>query len=161
MEQRASIKFCFKAGKSAIETFQLINQAYGDNTFSPTPGFEWYARFRDGRENIEDDESSVRPTAVRTPDMIETVREMISNDRRMTLRMMEEEEFSFDSKNSSSKTSFQERGSWFPLHDNGRPHTAVSINQFLTKRGIPELNHHPLPNILLVCPHQTFSFYPK
>jgi Mn-dependent DtxR family transcriptional regulator len=32
-----------------------------------------------------------RPTPVRTPDMIETIRELISTDRRITLRMMEEE----------------------------------------------------------------------
>jgi C4-type Zn-finger protein len=42
-------------------------------------------------KNLEDSEHSGRPTAVRTPDMIETVREFISTDRRMTLRIMEEE----------------------------------------------------------------------
>jgi hypothetical protein len=36
---------------------------------------------------------------------------------------------------------FQERGSRFPLHDNARPHTAVSIKQFWANQGIPELNH--------------------
>jgi hypothetical protein len=33
---------------------------------------------------------------------------------------------------------FQERGSWLPLHDNVRPHTAVSVKQFLAKQAIPE-----------------------
>jgi hypothetical protein len=41
------------------------------------------------------------------------------------------------------KTQFQERGSWFLLHDNVRPHTAVSIKQFLAKQGIPKLKHPP------------------
>jgi hypothetical protein len=36
MEQRANIKFCFKAGKTATETFQLIKLAYGDNALSHT-----------------------------------------------------------------------------------------------------------------------------
>jgi hypothetical protein len=89
--ERANIKFSFKAGKTATETFQLIKQAYGDNVLSCTRVFEWFSRFRGGRENLEDDELSGRPTAVRTPDMIETVRELISTDRQMTLRMMEEE----------------------------------------------------------------------
>jgi hypothetical protein len=31
-----NIKFCFKAVKTAIETFQLLKQAYSDNTISPT-----------------------------------------------------------------------------------------------------------------------------
>jgi hypothetical protein len=38
---------------------------------------------------------------------------------------------------------FQESGSWFLLHDNARPHTAVSIKQVLAKQGIPELNPPP------------------
>jgi hypothetical protein len=57
---------------------------------SRTRGYEWYARFRDGRENLED-VSSERLKAVRTPDMIETVQKLISTHHRMTLRMMEEE----------------------------------------------------------------------
>ena len=28
-EQRVAIKFCDKAGKSAVETIELINKAYG------------------------------------------------------------------------------------------------------------------------------------
>jgi hypothetical protein len=91
MEQRASIKFCFKTGKTATETFQLIKQVYGDNALARTRVFEWYARFRDGRENVEDNERSGRPAAVRTPGMVERVRQLISTDRRMTLRMMEME----------------------------------------------------------------------
>jgi histone-lysine N-methyltransferase SETMAR len=38
---------------------------------------------------------------------------------------------------------FQERGSWFLLHENARPHTAVSIKQFLAKQWIPEINQPP------------------
>jgi transposase len=90
MAQRANIKFFFKTGKTATETFQLIKQAY-DNTLSHARVFEWYARFRDGCENLEDDERSGRPTAIRTPDMIETVCELISTDGQMTLQMMEKE----------------------------------------------------------------------
>jgi hypothetical protein len=47
--------------------------------------------FGGGRENLDDDERSGQPTAVRTPDMIETVQELISTDCQMTLKMMEEE----------------------------------------------------------------------
>jgi hypothetical protein len=134
MEQRANIKFRFKTGKTATETFQLIRQAYGDNALSRTRVFELYARFRDGRENLDDDERSGRPTTVRTPDMIETVRELISTDRRMTLRMMEEEVLSrLVQRIGRVRRRFQERGSWFLLHDNARPHTAIAINQFLVK----------------------------
>jgi hypothetical protein len=58
------------------------------------------------------------------------------------------------------KPQFQERGSWFLLHDNARPQTAVSIKQFLAKQGIPELNPPPQifsqvrPTRLLIPPNQ-------
>jgi hypothetical protein len=91
LKKKRTIKFCFKTGKTATKTFQLIKQAYGENALSRTRVFEWYARFRDGRENLVDDERSGRPTAVRTPGMIETVRELILTDCRMTLRMMQGE----------------------------------------------------------------------
>jgi hypothetical protein len=147
MEQRANIKFCFKRGKTATETFQLIKQAYGDNSLSRTWVFEWYARFRYSRENLEDDEGSGRSTAVPAPDMIKTVRELISTDRRMTLWMMEKKVLSLLVQRSHRiRPQFQERGSWFLLHGNARPHTAVSIKQFLKKKikEIPELNRPPI-----------------
>jgi hypothetical protein len=83
MEQRVNIKFCFKTGRTASKTFRLIKQANSDSALSRTWVFEWHARFQDGCETR-------RSTAIRTPDMIETVRELISTDHRMTLRMMEE-----------------------------------------------------------------------
>jgi hypothetical protein len=95
----------------------------------------------DVRENLEDDERSGRPTAVRTPDMIETVRELILTDRRMTLRMMGEEVLSpLVQRIRRVRPQFQGRGSWFLLHDNARPHTVVPIKPFLAKQGIPDLN---------------------
>jgi hypothetical protein len=85
--------------------------------------------------------------------MIETVRELISTDRRMTLRMMEEKVLSrLVQRIRRVRPQFQERGSWFLLYDNARPHTAVSMKQFLAKQGIPKLNLFP-PHILLIYPH--------
>lgn len=48
-------------------------------------GFQWYTTYRDCPENLEDDESSGRP------DAIETVRELISTDRRMPRWMIKNE----------------------------------------------------------------------
>jgi hypothetical protein len=111
------VKFCFKTGKTATETFQLIKQAHGGNSLSLSRTLisEWYAKFRDSCENLEDDERSGRPTTVRTPDMIETVRELISTDRRMTLDDGRGSIVSFISKNSSSKTSVSGQRIVIPL----------------------------------------------
>jgi hypothetical protein len=76
--------------------------------------------------------------------MIETVCELISTDCQMTLWVMEEEVLPrLVQRICRIRPQFQERGSWFLLHDNERHHTAVSIKQFLAKQGIPELNHPP------------------
>jgi GH24 family phage-related lysozyme (muramidase) len=57
MEQRAVIKFCFKLGKSASETYKLLQKAYGSDSLSRSTTFERFKRFREGRESLEDDET--------------------------------------------------------------------------------------------------------
>jgi hypothetical protein len=52
MEQRLAIKFCFKAGKSATETLQMVNAANGDQALSRSNVFRLYGRFRDGLQNL-------------------------------------------------------------------------------------------------------------
>lgn len=91
MEQRAVIKFNAKIGKSPSETFRLMQEAYGDNCLSRTQVFDWHKRFLEGRESLEDDKHTGRPISVRTPEMIEKIREFVANDRCATLRMMAEE----------------------------------------------------------------------
>ena len=54
VEQRNAVKFCFKLGKSASETFELIKQAYGDDALSRTRDFEWHKVFKEGRELDQD-----------------------------------------------------------------------------------------------------------
>ena len=41
-EQRVAIKFCVKAGKSAVETIELINKAYGNAAMSRAVVYRWY-----------------------------------------------------------------------------------------------------------------------
>jgi hypothetical protein len=48
-EQRAAIKFCFKAGLSVIETLVLVQKAYGNEAVNRSNVFRWYSRFGDGR----------------------------------------------------------------------------------------------------------------
>ena len=44
-EQRVAIKFCVKAGKSSVETIELINKAYGSAAMSRAIVYRWYAHF--------------------------------------------------------------------------------------------------------------------
>ena len=40
----------------------MVNAAYGDQALSCLNVFQWYGRFRDGREDNEDDPRSGQPT---------------------------------------------------------------------------------------------------
>jgi hypothetical protein len=42
VDQRLAMKFRFKAGKSATETLQMVNAAYGDQALSHSNVFQWY-----------------------------------------------------------------------------------------------------------------------
>lgn len=90
MEQRAVIKFHAKLGKNASETFRLMQQVYRDDCLSRTVVFEWHKRFLGGRETLEDDKHTGRPISVRTPEMMQKVRDFVAEDRNASLRMMEE-----------------------------------------------------------------------
>ena len=77
IEQRANIKFCFKLGKTFTETFQLMQQVYDDNCLSRGRVHEWYTRFKNGREDINDDPHAGQANFVITPDSIEKVRDFL------------------------------------------------------------------------------------
>ena len=79
-----AIKFCVKAGKSAVETIELINKA----AMSRAIVYRWYAHFRDGREDVKDDARSGRPSTARTDKNVESVRRLLTEDRRTILQMI-------------------------------------------------------------------------
>ena len=91
MEQRLAIKFCFKAAKSATETLQMVNAACGDQALSRSNVFRWYGRFWDGREGIEDDPRSGRPTECRNYNNVEKIAQLLLQNRHLSLRMLAEE----------------------------------------------------------------------
>ncbi|GBO01788.1 Putative uncharacterized protein FLJ37770 [Araneus ventricosus] len=90
MEQRVNIRFCFKLGKTATKTHEMLAKVYCVEAVSKKCVFEWFKRFRDGKD-VEDEPRSGRPPTSITPDNIERVRRMLADDRRLSLRMMAEE----------------------------------------------------------------------
>jgi len=84
-EQCICIKFCFKIGKPATETYQLLQQAYGVNAMGRTQVFHWFRRFKEGRTSVESDPRSGRPSTSRNEEMIAKVRTIFRNNRRLTV----------------------------------------------------------------------------
>ena len=84
-EQRTCIKFCFKLNKTATETHQMLKEAFGEQDLSQARTFEWFKHFKDGRESVEDDKHSGRPSTCTTLEMIAKVCEVILEDRKQTI----------------------------------------------------------------------------
>ena len=70
LEERYVIKFCFKLGKNATETYGMLQTAFGASCMNRACVFEWHKRFKEGRESVRDDESCGRSKEVNTPELI-------------------------------------------------------------------------------------------
>ncbi|XP_026811283.1 histone-lysine N-methyltransferase SETMAR-like [Rhopalosiphum maidis] len=90
-EQRCAIRFCFKLGHSATETFQKLQQAFGDSVLSRAQIFRWFKAFSEGRETIEDEPPSGRPSTAKIDENVIKVRDLVRFDRRLTVRMTGEQ----------------------------------------------------------------------
>ncbi|GFV57111.1 protein GVQW3 [Trichonephila clavipes] len=90
-EQRCAIKFCFRLEHSTTETFAKLQQAYGDSVFSRARIFRWLKAFSGGRESIEDEPRSGKPSVSKTAENVVRVRDLVHSDRRLTVRMIGEE----------------------------------------------------------------------
>ena len=64
----------------------MLTKAYGESAMDKTRVYEWYKRFQDGREEVEDDERPGHPSTSTTDENVEKVEEMVMNDRRITIR---------------------------------------------------------------------------
>ena len=73
MEQRANIKFCVKLKKKFAETYELMKKVYGDDCMSHTQVYTWFTRFKNGRDNLNDDPRPGRPQASNRAQLVEKV----------------------------------------------------------------------------------------
>ena len=70
LEERYAIKFCFKLGKNATETYGMLQTAFGASCMNRASVFEWHKRFKEGRESVKDDEKFGRSKEVNRPELI-------------------------------------------------------------------------------------------
>jgi transposase len=78
MEQRVNIKFCVKLGKTPTKTYRMLQTVYGDEALSRSSVFEWFKRFKDGREDLQDDQRSGCTSTSQNADIIANVHEMVT-----------------------------------------------------------------------------------
>lgn len=88
LEQRYAIKFCVKLENSATETLAMIEKAYGNDALSKAQVFRWHKTFKEGREDVEDEQRSGRPSTAHTLDNVAKVRAALNTDRRLSVRLI-------------------------------------------------------------------------
>ena len=70
LEEQYAIKFCFKLGKNATETYRMFQTAFRPSCLDRASVFEWHKRFKKGRESVGDDERCGRSKKVNTPELM-------------------------------------------------------------------------------------------
>jgi transposase len=91
MEQQMNNNFCFKLGKMPVETYEMLQIVCGYEALSHSSIYEWFKRFEEGHEDLQNDPTSGCPSVSRNADTISNVCEMVTRDRRWALRMMTDE----------------------------------------------------------------------
>ncbi|KAJ8939666.1 hypothetical protein NQ318_006188 [Aromia moschata] len=71
MEQRVNLKFLVKLGRTFTEAYAMLQEVYGKEFLSRTQVFEWFKRFKEGRETTEADPRPGRPSTSKTDENIE------------------------------------------------------------------------------------------
>ena len=69
----------------------MMKNAYGDDCLSRSRIHEWFKRFQERREALEDDERSGRPRNVVNKENAEIVREFIRKEPKSSLKYMKSE----------------------------------------------------------------------
>ena len=64
-EQRTNLKLLVRLEKSPSEALCMLQQVYQEQTLSRSTVFLWHQRFKEGREDVEDDPRGGRPSTSR------------------------------------------------------------------------------------------------
>jgi hypothetical protein len=84
-------EFLVKLGKTGSEIRETLVHAYWNNAMKKTAVYKWVAHFSDGRESVTDEEISGRPATSKTQENIAKVRQIVRENRRLTVRSVAEQ----------------------------------------------------------------------
>ena len=148
LEERYAIKFCFKLGKNATETYGMLQTVFGASCMNRSSVFEWYKRFKEGRESVKDNKECGRSTEFRTPGLI---------DQRLGLVLRRWGFKGVQERFRRKRPALLKLAQWHFHQDITPVHNSDLNRDYLTKVGIktvPHLPHRPdfAPDDLLLFP---------
>jgi hypothetical protein len=132
-----------------VETIRKIQWVFGDYATGIIQIKEWYNQFRDGRTSVESDAHSSRPSTSQNDKLIDQVRKMVIQDRRVTVQELAEEVgISTGSVHSILTDDLAMQRVWQLHNDNAPAHSSRLIQTFLAKHNIPVVQQAPYsPNM--------------
>lgn len=86
MQERVCIKFCVKNGINGAKTMEMLEKCFGGDASKKTVVYRWHARFRDGRECINDDERTGRPSTSTNDDKVDAIKKLLTKNCDLTVR---------------------------------------------------------------------------
>lgn len=82
--QRIVIKFLAAEGVKPAEILRRLSAQFGEETLSRARVFAWHKQFVEGRERVENQSHDRRPRSSITAGNIDSVRQLVEGDRRLT-----------------------------------------------------------------------------
>ena len=82
--------YLWKKGETGSYILREMQDIFGDECPSKATIYRWIERFDNGDEDLHDDPRPGRPTSSKTRSNIERVQTILDEDRRITLRELEE-----------------------------------------------------------------------
>lgn len=86
IEARTNIKFMMKLGWKNGEIIEALRKVYGDSAPKKSAVYKWITRFKEGREDVEDEARSGRPSTSICEEKINLVRALIEENRPLTAK---------------------------------------------------------------------------
>jgi len=147
----------------------MLKKAFGKQALSQARTFEWFKRFKDGRESVEDDKHSGRLSTGTAPEMTAKVREVILEDRRQIIHEVPPGQTvngkfccevlrRLRQNVRRKRPEMWKNGDWLLHHDNAPAYTSLVLREFLTRNNMTTVPHPAYSPDLAPC---DFYVFPK